>query len=151
MDEGSGSTTADSSGNGNTGTLTGSPTWVTGKFGDALSFNGTTQYVEIPNSTSLTISGAMSIGGWINESSTGGTSATGIDKQWSYRIVATTANTSSTQFQMMLTDSGGIPGYSICSISDRQLQYQRLALRGWHVRRRRKYEAVCGRQPGRDR
>ena len=41
FDEGTGTTTADSSGNGNTGTLT-NATWTTaGKFGKALSFNGT--------------------------------------------------------------------------------------------------------------
>ena len=38
--EGSGSTTADSSGNGHTGTLNNSPTWVTGKYGSGLRFDG---------------------------------------------------------------------------------------------------------------
>ena len=38
--EGAGTTTADASGNGFTGTLVGSPGWVTGKNGTGLSFNG---------------------------------------------------------------------------------------------------------------
>jgi hypothetical protein len=41
LDEGSGATSADSSGNGNTATLNGSPTWVTGQSGKGLTFNGT--------------------------------------------------------------------------------------------------------------
>ncbi len=44
--EGSGSTTADKSGNGNTGTLVASPTWGTSPIGGGLTFNGTTQYVN---------------------------------------------------------------------------------------------------------
>jgi hypothetical protein len=35
MDEGTGSTTADSSGNSNTGTLNNGPVWLVGKFGQA--------------------------------------------------------------------------------------------------------------------
>ena len=61
FDEGNGSTTADSSGNGNTGTLVASPPWITGKYGDALSFNGSTQYVSVPNSSSLNIAGAITL------------------------------------------------------------------------------------------
>ncbi len=37
FDEGTGTITADSSGNGNNGALQGSPRWVAGKYGDALS------------------------------------------------------------------------------------------------------------------
>jgi hypothetical protein len=50
FDEGTGATAYDNSGNGNNGTLEGSPlpAWVAGKYGDALSFNGSlNNYVEI--------------------------------------------------------------------------------------------------------
>jgi hypothetical protein len=48
MDEGSGTvSTADSSGYGYTGTLVNSPTWVAGKKGNALSFNGSGQGINI--------------------------------------------------------------------------------------------------------
>ncbi|MHC4356863.1 MAG: hypothetical protein ACYS0H_29540, partial [Planctomycetota bacterium] len=40
FDEGTGSTTADVSGNGNDGTLIGGPAWVAGQFGNALEFDG---------------------------------------------------------------------------------------------------------------
>jgi len=44
--EGSGNTTADASGNANVGTLSG-PSWTTaGRYGYALSFNGTNAYVR---------------------------------------------------------------------------------------------------------
>jgi hypothetical protein len=46
FDEGTGTTSADSSGNGYTQTLNGSPSWVTGKYGDALTFNGSSQWTE---------------------------------------------------------------------------------------------------------
>ena len=48
FDEGSGTTASDSSGNNNTGTLTGGPTWATGKIGGALSFDGVDDYIAIP-------------------------------------------------------------------------------------------------------
>ena len=44
LDDGSGTSAMDSSGNGNTGTLNNSPTWTTsGMNGGALTFNGTNQ------------------------------------------------------------------------------------------------------------
>jgi len=60
FDEGSGTTAGDSSGNGNDGTLVNGPTWVSGRHGMALSFDGVDDYVEIPdtelwNSTDPTI------------------------------------------------------------------------------------------------
>jgi hypothetical protein len=55
FDEGSGTTTADSSGNGNTGTLTGSPVpaWTAGYRQNALSFDGTQNYVSVPHTAAL--------------------------------------------------------------------------------------------------
>lgn len=46
FNEGEGAQAGDYSGNGNTGTLTNGPTWTDGRFGKALSFNGTNNYVS---------------------------------------------------------------------------------------------------------
>ncbi|MCL5279592.1 MAG: LamG domain-containing protein, partial [Planctomycetes bacterium] len=46
FDEGQGTVANDGSGKGNNGTLVNSPTWVTGKIGGALRFNGSNTYVR---------------------------------------------------------------------------------------------------------
>lgn len=55
FEDNAGTTATDLSGNGNTGTLSGStiPTWTTGKYGYGLSFNGSTAYVDEGNGTAL--------------------------------------------------------------------------------------------------
>jgi hypothetical protein len=71
FNEASGTTTADISGNNNTGTLTNGPTrTAAGKFGAALSFDGVNDHVLIPNSASLTLSTAMTLEAWVNPSVT---------------------------------------------------------------------------------
>ena len=62
FDEGSGTTVTDASGNGNNGTITGA-TWATaGKYGKALSFNGSSALVTIPDAASLHLSTGMTLG-----------------------------------------------------------------------------------------
>ncbi len=46
FDDASGTKVGDVSGNGNVGSITGSPTWVSGKIGKALSFGGSSDYVK---------------------------------------------------------------------------------------------------------
>jgi hypothetical protein len=53
FDEGAGTTAYDASGKGNNGTLVNGPKWTNGKFGQALSFDGVDDYVEVPNSSLL--------------------------------------------------------------------------------------------------
>lgn len=54
FDEGEGEIAADSSGNGNDGTLMNGAEWVEGKFGDGISFDGTDNFVELANQPDLT-------------------------------------------------------------------------------------------------
>ncbi|MGB7220840.1 MAG: LamG-like jellyroll fold domain-containing protein, partial [Vicinamibacterales bacterium] len=65
FNEGAGTTTADSSGSANNGTIT-SATWTTaGKFGSALRFNGTSALVTVPNSSSLALTTRMTVEAWV--------------------------------------------------------------------------------------
>ena len=69
MNEGVGTRADDVSGYKNNGTLLNSPTWVTGKLGKALSFNGTNSVVDFgtkfPNITT-----AITVSAWVNPGST---------------------------------------------------------------------------------
>ena len=53
FDEGVGTTAYDSSGNSNNGGLINSPSWVSGKFGKSLLFNGSSSYINSPTSSLL--------------------------------------------------------------------------------------------------
>ena len=66
----SGSTTNDLSGNGNNGTLVASPSLVTGQIQQAVSLNGSSQYVTIPSNASMPSNGSFSITAWVNPAST---------------------------------------------------------------------------------
>jgi hypothetical protein len=65
FDENTGTIAHDFSGNGNDGTLTNSPTWVRGKRGGALSFNGSNTYVAGP---SISISNTITASAWVYSS-----------------------------------------------------------------------------------
>ena len=68
--EGSGSTVADGSGNGNDGTVVNTTWAAAGKYGKALSFNGTSARVTIPDSASLHLGSAMTLEAWVNPATT---------------------------------------------------------------------------------
>jgi chitodextrinase len=53
FNEGTGTTTADASGNGVAGTLTNGPTWIAGKYGTAVSFDGNDDKVALPSSVDV--------------------------------------------------------------------------------------------------
>src|SRR5262249_32853026 len=66
FEEPSGTTAVDSSGKGNTGTLVNGPTRTTsGKFGSALTFDGTNDYVNVPDSASLNLTNAVTMEAWV--------------------------------------------------------------------------------------
>jgi hypothetical protein len=75
FDEGSGSSTSDSSGNGATGALTNTPTWVAGRIlPGALSFNGSTQSVAISGAGAVAnlYTTGMTVSAWIKPAGLGG-------------------------------------------------------------------------------
>jgi hypothetical protein len=72
FNEGSGTTVADVSGNGNNGAI-GSATWTTaGKYGGALSFNGSNARVTVPDANSLDLNNAMTLEAWVFPTTLGG-------------------------------------------------------------------------------
>jgi hypothetical protein len=96
FNEGSGTTAADSSGSGNAGTI-GTATWSTaGKNGNALSFNGTSARVTVPDSASLRLAAGMTLEAWVNPST--------VDSAW--RDVIYKGND---DYYLMATSSPGRP------------------------------------------
>jgi hypothetical protein len=68
FDEGTGATAADSSGNLNNGTISGASWAASGRFGSALSFNGTNSIVNIADADSLDLTTGMTLEAWVNPS-----------------------------------------------------------------------------------
>ncbi len=67
FDEGAGSTVADATGNGATGTLTNGALWTTGRANGAASFDGSNDFAAVP---SIDVTGsALTIAGWVRFSS----------------------------------------------------------------------------------
>jgi VanZ family protein len=84
FDEGSGTVAADNSGSQNDGTLVNAPSWTAGKEGTALQFNSSDQYVRVPNSASIDVSGKeITISTWVFlEDSTDGVDQVIVGKPW---------------------------------------------------------------------
>jgi len=81
FNEGSGTSTADASGNGNNGTTT-ATTWSTvGKFGSALSFNGTSSWVTVPDAPNLDLTTSVTVEAWVNPAALGTAWRTAVMKE----------------------------------------------------------------------
>jgi hypothetical protein len=63
LDDGGGTTATDSAGS-NNGSLQGDPQWTTGKIGGALDFDGSGDYVSVPDNSSLDLT-SFTITAWI--------------------------------------------------------------------------------------
>jgi hypothetical protein len=68
LDDNTGTTATDSSTNANNGTLTNGPTWGTGKIGSDVVFDGTDDYITIPDSDALDVTDStnFTLSGWFN-------------------------------------------------------------------------------------
>jgi beta-glucanase (GH16 family)/uncharacterized membrane protein len=100
FNEGSGTTTADASGNGNTGTISGATWNSAGRFGSALSFNGTTNWVTIPDAASLDLTTGMTIEAWVRPASSSG-----------YRAVLMKERTAGVSYAFGTDGSGNAIGF----------------------------------------
>ena len=66
FDELDGDMTIDHSQYGNNGSINGAPELVDGKFGKALKFNGTDDWIEVPHDPILTVETSVTVMAWIN-------------------------------------------------------------------------------------
>jgi hypothetical protein len=98
FNEGGGTVATDVSGNGNNGTITGA-TWSTaGRFGGALSFNGSNTWVAVNDSASLDLTTGMTLEAWANPTTLGTISRTVILKEQSGGLIYSLyANTDTTR------------------------------------------------------
>jgi hypothetical protein len=71
LDEGTGTTAYDSSGNGNDGTILGNPRWVAGKIGSALDFDGNGDYIDCGNDPIFNITKEITLAIWVNANDIG--------------------------------------------------------------------------------
>src|SRR5262249_22539425 len=69
LDETGGTVVSDSSGNGLNGTTVNGPIFVTGKKGNAIKLNGSSQAIDLGNPGALQLTGSMTVSAWINSSS----------------------------------------------------------------------------------
>jgi chitodextrinase len=94
FDEGSGGSVADASGNGNTGTVANTAWSAAGKYGGALSFNGSNSWVTVPDAPSLDLSSGMTLEAWVKPTALGSAWRTVILKEQPGQLVyALYANT----------------------------------------------------------
>ncbi len=80
----------------NDGTLEGGTTFASGEVGQGFSLNGTSDYIEIPNSPSISITGAITIDAWIQPTAVTGQGRAIVSKydsgagQFSYNFIIDT-------------------------------------------------------------
>ena len=65
LDEGNGEDAEDTSGNGNNGTLMNGAKWGDGKFGKAVDFDGSDDYIEVPDAPSLDGTEEITVAAWV--------------------------------------------------------------------------------------
>jgi hypothetical protein len=93
FNEGSGTAVTDASGNGNTGAISGA-TWTTsGRFGGALSFNGTNAWVTVNDAPSLDLTTAFTMEAWVNPRMPLGWQVVALKEQSNDLVYAMYANT----------------------------------------------------------
>ena len=78
LDDGSGLTAIDSSGNDNDGTLQGGALWAVGKNAGAVELDGVDDFVEVPHAEILTVDTEVTVMAWIHTSRHGGPPGPGL-------------------------------------------------------------------------
>ena len=81
FDETSGAAVTDASSAGNPGTISGALRTTSGRFGGALTFDGSNDWVTVPDAASLRLTTGMTASAWVNPTALGGTWRTVIFKE----------------------------------------------------------------------
>ena len=71
FDAGTGTTAADATGKGHTGTISGAAWSATGKNGGALSFDGVNDWVTVADANDLDLTNGMTLSAWVNPTGVG--------------------------------------------------------------------------------
>jgi hypothetical protein len=99
FDAGSGSTVADATGNGNTGTINNATWSASGHSGSALSFNGSNAWVTVPDNASLDLTTGYTLEAWVKPTAANG--------QWRAAVIKEDPAQSELDYGLYgLTDSG---------------------------------------------
>jgi hypothetical protein len=105
FNEGSGSTVADASGHGHAGTISGA-TWTTGKYGQALSFDGTNDWVTIADSNLLDLTTGMTLSAWVYLTANTGWRTVIIKERVGNEVYTLHANTNQNRPQLAIVSGG---------------------------------------------
>ena len=143
--EGAGTTTADASGNGNAGTLIGASWTTQGRYGNALSFNGTNSQVRVADSASLDLTTAMTLSAWIQPTA----SQSGWRTILQHETDAYFLNASNSDGPLRPSGGGTLGGNTQYLSGPTRQSGQHLDLRGLHLRRPHR-AALHQRHPGRE-
>jgi hypothetical protein len=85
MDEGGGTSTADASGDGNTGTLN-KAGWATGSYGTSIAFTGNSSYVSVKESSSIELSNHLTVAFWMYATTNANVDPRVISKLYSWDV-----------------------------------------------------------------
>ena len=103
LNEGVGTQAADISGSGNNGTLSGGATWVNDGSGSALSFDGVSGQVKVPNNPSLEPASGVTVQAWVKH--------TGSPGQYRYVLAKGATGCIAASYGLYTGPNGGLEFY----------------------------------------
>jgi len=133
LDETSGTTAKDSSGNGNDGTLVNmepATDWVTGKVAGALDFDGTNDYIKVNDSGSLDIGNTFTAALWVNYE--GGSTPDNYERMLTKKAAWDSLNGWEISLETGYDDNLTVRGSSGAGSAGADMVVSSWAAEGWH-------------------
>lgn len=121
FNEGGGSTVFDSAGKNSPGSLISSPAWVKGKYGNTLSFNGSSSYADLGVIPALNSAKKATICGWVARTSGGGSIAFG-----------TSDGATTSRFQVIWNTDDNLYATFCDGTGGQYYLFKTLSVFGWH-------------------